>query len=378
MSRSSSLCVLFSALAATSAVQAAPPVPEFLSVEELTGHPGLITAVSSDGRVFSGNTSEEGKTLPFRYSVKDGYRVLVLPADLPADTEGVWMAGMSDEGSAVYGHLQYDEQDGTYMEGFVWTVKGGFQRVGQVEGGKYTVMRSITKNNKVLGGQYMVDGQAACFVWTPRDGIRRCEDVFPDFPAAINPLWISNNQKVIWAENYQNGFKTMRWVRDKGTVTFEDLPGGNNSLEASAMTGDGRFAVGNGHSETGYEAVFFESDGTLRRVFPARTFQSYSMGMTPGGRLVYGAIDPNLSQSMFSTGDSFFLDRKTGSVVKLSDILADHAPEAAAWTGVGVQCVSDNGDVIVGYGVNPAGKYSSWVLRGAAKLLMPKPQPAGH
>ena len=374
MNLSSGFCVVVSALAVTCAVQAAPKVPEFLPAVELTGHEGLITEISSDGKVVAGTTVENGMPMPFRHSAKDGYRVVALATDLPETATSASLTGLSDDGSTAYGHFQYSEAGVTRHEGFVWTKKGGFQRVGLVEDGNYTVMRAITKNGKVLGGQYIVDGEPAAFVWTPAEGIRPCAEVYPGFPAEVSsPLWISNNQKVVWATGFGNGATTMRWTRDQGMMKYYDLPGGDDSLEAYAVTGDGRLAVGAGRTLKGYEAVLLLENGTADPLFPDANFQSVAQGVTPGGRLVYGVIDGNRSTTNFQAQNAFFLDRKTGTEVRLSDILERYAPEVAEeWSGVSLSRVSDNGDVIVGSGVYQ-GKFSSWVMRNVAKVLMPKP-----
>lgn len=376
MYRSRTLSLLIPLLAATG--HAAPPAPpHFITAEELTGRDVGLDFISNDGKVFSGTFLNDGRAAAYRYSAKDGFQILA--TDLPPATEGLWTAGMSDEGKSVYGHLQYAAGGVTYLEGFVWSTKDGFKRMGQVSEGSYTVARSITGNNKVLAGQYQAEGQPASFLWTPRDGIRIYSSLFPDFPAAATSIeWISNNLRVVWATGYDNGYTTMRWTQGKSVVTYEDLPGGNDSVVLNAVTANGRLAFGASATEIGYEAVSFRSDGIVERLFSHSDFQSMASGVTPGGRLVMGNLDENLSQSEFRGSDSFFIDRQTGRLTLLSDLFSSQVPEAAGWTRMIANSISANGNTVIGEGLDPEGRFKSWVLTGVTKHITAKPARVGR
>jgi hypothetical protein len=348
------------------------PAPVFQTAEELTGNTVNLFSVSKNGSVYSGTFLHEGKAAAYRYSAQDGFQILA--TDLPADTEGVWQAGMSDEGRLVYGHLQYDAGGVTYLEGFVWTTTGGFQRLGQIGGGSYSVAHSVTANNKVVGGQYRTEGgQHEAFLWTERDGIRSLASIFPDYPAAgKNPEWINNKRTVVWAVGYANGYTAMLWMKGKGAITFADLPGGRDSLSLEAIIPNGRLAFGYGSSVTGYESVSFRTDGRVERLFPDADFQTIALAAALGGRVVAGVVDSDLGQN-FTTDDNFFLDRKTGKLTYLSDLLSTWVPEAAGWTGMTVVGISANGDVVIGNGWDGSNVSRFWALRGVKKLITGKP-----
>lgn len=355
--------------------QAAPPIePLFQSAEELTGHAIKLHAISNDGKVFSGTFVNGGMPTAYRYSAKDGFQILASASDLPADTEGVWEAGMSDEGKLIYGHLQYDEGGVTYLEGFVWTTTGGFQRMGLPSGATSAVASSVSGNNKTLGGQFEVGGQQSASIWTQRDGFRSYDSLFPDFPAGgTSPDWISNKLNVAWVTGYNNGFRTMRWVKGKGTITYTDLAGGSDSATLNTVTANGRLGFGSGDTDIGHEAISFGADGSVTRLFPQSEFQSMATATALGGRLVAGYLDKNLSQSSFRGSDSFFIDRKTGKITFLSDLFAAHVPAADGWTDMTMAGLSANGNILIGSGLAPGGQRLSWILTGVKKLITGKP-----
>lgn len=145
---------------------------------------------------------------------------------------------------------------------------------------------------------------------------------------------------------------------------------GGGQLYLTASTVSGSRALGFSSSELGFQAVVLSGDGSVVPLFENPAFQSIPVASILRGRVVMGFHDGNLSPDSFDADDSFFVNRLSGKVVLLSEILAVELPQLSEWSRMTVKAVSADGNTVVGEGINPTGGLESWTISGFKKPLL--------
>lgn len=346
----------------------------FRSSQEVVGRQTEFQFISQDGKTFAGTTLEAGRAAAFRCSESGGFQIL--GTSLPSVTEGVWTQGMSPDGSVVFGYLQHGAYPNIFLEGFVWNQANGFRRIGHLVGSSYSVCSAISPDGLTIAGQAEASSVVSSFLWTSGNGIEPFPDRFPDFPtAATGPVYLSNDARTVWADTWDNGSSVILWHQGFAPTIYTDLPGGYKNLSVQAVTHNGALAFGSGATGTGFSAVEFRPDGTLKLLLPNQPFQSMTRGATSDGRLVIGHVDYRLDASSLSATDSFMLDRQTGNVRFLSALIAESIPAATGWNTLYLTAISGDGNTAIGSGIDPSGNFDSFVLEGLKDLIIPPDKP---
>lgn len=326
--------------------------------------------ISQDGKTFAGTTLNAGRATAYRFTESGGFQYL--GTSLPPVTEGVRAQGMSPDGSLVFGYLQHGAYPNIFLEGFVWTQANGFRRTGHLAGSTYSVCRAVSPDGQTIAGQAEVGSVISSFLWTSGNGIEPIAGRFPDFPtAATGPVYLSNDARTVWTNTWDNGSSVIHWRQGLVPTFYADLPGGYKNLSVRAVTPDGALAFGSGATDTGFSAVEFKPDGTLELLLPNQPFQSMTTGTTTDGRIVIGYVDHHLDTSSMSATDSFILDRQTGRVRFLSEIISESIPAVAGWSQVYLTAISGDGNAAICTGTDPNGNRDSFVLEGLRELIIP-------
>jgi probable HAF family extracellular repeat protein len=311
--------------------------------------------ISADGLVVVG-TSSGSTTNAFRWTAG-----VMEPLDEPTGTIGIFGANdASADGSVIAGDLS------TAVGGAGrWTAAGGWSVLGDLPGGR-------------IGGTasgVSADGSVVV-------GSGRSESSEP--------------------------FEAIRWTPGGGIVGLGDLSGGSLNSVALATSGDGSVVVGLGNSDRGFEVFrWTAADGMVGLGFPPGGFRSDPGGISADGKVIVGLTggqafrwtaknpsrldDPNnmelLGDLVPGTPNSAALDASAdGSVVvgrgsgfglqafiwdcangmrNLSQILIAEGlgSEIGTFQLREATAVSDDGEMIAGWGEHTNGDLEAWVAR---------------
>ncbi len=224
-------------------------------------------------------------------------------------------ASVSADGSVVTGT---SGEFGTDTRAFRWTESGGMQDLGVLQPGDISLGNGISADGSVIVGLSGFDNTVQAFRWTQADGMQGLAPA-AGYDAAY-ARGISGDGSVIVGESYHTslaGGEAVRWVDGGVAEGLGTLPG-TQFAAPYATSGDGSVIVG----EAGVDIPFLWTQ-------PA--------GMRP-----------------------------------LVDVFTDAGLDFTGWEIEIVRDISDDGNSIVGWGVNPDGVEEGWIAR-----LTTVPEPSG-
>ncbi len=299
-------------------------VPLFFSSSEATG-------VSADGRVVVGFSSSTTTSRAFRW--QDGVLTSVTP--------GV-ANGVSGNGSVIVGEL-----NGTAWK---WSESGGLE---PLEGDN--AFAANTDGSVVVG--WRSDGLDTIGVrWI--NGTRSDIGDLAGGEIFSTPFGVSGDGAVICGTGDSgNGQEAYRWSAGQFTP-LGDLAGGAFSSDANGVSRDGTVIVGRGNPGGG---SFSRATRWVNGVGPADlgdlaggTNFSSAFACSADGSVVVG-----YSSSVAGT-EAFIWDQANG-MRSLKQVLTDLGVQGLdSWRLERALAVSDNGMVIVGFGLNPSGVREAW------------------
>jgi len=142
------------------------------------------------------------------------------------------------------------------------------------------------------------------------------------------------------------------------------LPGGNVS-EARGVNADGTVVVGFGTAagiSSGEAFRWTQAGGMAGLGFLPGGSYSEANGVNADGTVVVG------SSSASGTGPAFRWTQ-AGGMQSVQALLAAKGVSTTGWTLTSAQGVSADGQVIVGYGVDPSGRTQAWIARLGTPFL---------
>jgi uncharacterized membrane protein len=153
----------------------------------------------------------------------------------------------------------------------------------------------------------------------------------------------------------QEGF---RWFDDSDPLTLNMSSMGTATSFASAVSSDGKFAVGGG---IGGEAFLWDTDEPYSVIslggLPWDFNSSRGNDVSADGSIVVG-------ESASYTGarrDEAFIRDAVNGLRRLQDVLSAEGINLTGWTLAAANGISDDGSTIVGWGINPVGQNEAWV-----------------
>jgi len=314
-----------------------------------------------------------------------------------------------DSGVVVgMGFIPPDNGDpATGYRALCWT-GAGLQNLGTLGGGPYWFSSSqgvSADGSVVVGGSSSADGQRA-FRWTSAGGMVSLGTLPKNTSSSAHGV-SSNGLVVVGKSTHpRNGDRAFRWTSTGGMASLGTLRHGSYS-EAWAVSGDGSVVAGLSGSGNGDRAFRWTSSG-MKDLGPAlsrnntrgdissngsvvvgTTGISYSDPITSDracrwtvtSMLVLGTLQPgwgswatgvNWDGSMVvgSSGSelapgnarrAFFWTPALG-MVDLNTYLPAIGIHLNGWTLVEADAISDDGTIIVGYGLNPDSQPEAWVV----------------
>ncbi len=259
-------------------------------------------------------------------------------------------------------------------EAFRWTSDGGMQGLGVLPGDYLSVAYATSANGETVVGYSRDDSGFSdvgfqAFRWTtdgsPMQGLGFLDGAETRFSKAYATS--ANGNTVVGESSPPKtlGLKkeAFCWTSDGGMQGLGVLTGGHLSV-ALDVSANGETVVGFSDSDVGEQAFRWTPSGGMKGLGDGRykTF-SVAFGVSADGGVVVGRFRSRW-------GDEAFIWDSTSGMRSLQDVLVvdyglvDHGLEkdllAGSWTLLEATGISDDGRVIVGYGLNPQGNTEAW------------------
>jgi probable HAF family extracellular repeat protein len=322
--------------------------------------------------------------------------------DLPGGGYASGAHGISADGCTVVGVA--DGAAGS--EAFRWTAASGIVGLGDLGGGAYSSGAwNVSADGKVIVGTSATANGVEAFRWTAASGMVSLGDFSGGSTLSVAHGVSADGSVIVGYGNTATGQEAFRWTQAAGLVSLGDFAGGDNYSAAAGVSSDGRTIVGFGTSNSGVEAVRWNSAGAMVGLgqLPGGAYFSGANSLSGDGATVVGTDYSNLNGEAFvwsSSGGITGLgklptasndDRSEaydvsvtgriavgfatlpieGSVAivwdeahgmrRLDTLLASLGVNLAGWKLTEATAISDNGQTIVGRGVNAGGYAEGWM-----------------
>jgi len=308
--------------------------------------------VSADGSVVVGGGCGTWGEGAFRWTAATGMVALD-----PAGEFDVSVDGVSADGAVVVGwHRRANTND--LIEAFRWTSATGIVEIGDLPGGGIESYSSAASadGSVVVGRGHGASGLEA-FRWTSGGGTVGLGDLpgasFWSTASAVS----ADGSVVVGLANANNSDgQAFRWTAASGMVGLGVLPGGLFGSRANGASADGSVIVGSSSTASGGEAMLWTSAGGMMGLgyLPghlAPDAESRAFGVSADGSVVVGQSQPD-NNGM--TSEAFVWTQANG-MQRLRDVLiANGVTGLDNWVLREVSNISDDGQWVVGHGINPS------------------------
>lgn len=354
----------------TVSVDPDPVVPRRGSFQGLGDLPGgeyqsRAFAVSADGSAVVGySASGSGEWEAFRWSGAEG---MVPLGHLPGRELRSYALAVSADGSVVVG-ASSSAQGEEGGEAFRWTEAEGMVGLDILNSRAWDVSAD---GSVIVGCSDMTpDEERQAFRWTEAEGMVSLGHLYEGKPRS-EARGVSADGSVVVGFSWSPypGFvdpEVFRWTQAEGMVGLGRLDDQGNSY-AEGVSADGSAVVGYSSSSLGLMEAFrwtAETEMAGLGDLPGNDFGSRAWAASADGSVVIGYGHSWLG------GEAFIWDADSG-MRSLKDVLTNEyglGPQLTGWTLCGPRGISDDGTVIVGYGINPSGQTEAW-----RAVLIPEP-----
>lgn len=328
--------------------------PVFLGLGDLPGGANVSVAwgVSADGTTVVGTSESAAGTEAFRWTVAEG---MIGLADLPGGAFVSYASDVSADGSVVVGQSQSAPVPAS--EAFRWTTPTGLAGIGDLEGGSFfSTAVAVSYNGHVIAGTGNTANGSAAYRWTAQTGMAALDNPFGVAATSTAYDMSADGSTIVGVvEPGVSAPQAFRWTPTEGMIGLGALPGGSGVSSARAVSGDGLSIFGVSDSAQGLRAFrWTDADGLE----------------------MLGEIDPAAASSDGSlvVGTDFALERaliwdEIHGVRDLQSVLqGGFGVDIDGWQLLSARGMSASGTVIVGAGINPAGRLEAWMA------VIPEPQ----
>jgi probable HAF family extracellular repeat protein len=333
-------------------------------------------SISADGSVVVGE-SISGSSTPmfeaFRWTKTGG---MVGLGDLSGGIFRSGADGASADGSVIVGH----GISASGGEPFRWTQTGGMVGLGFVSGSMGSGALCTSADGSIVAGVIywgiLVSPTPKIyepFRWTESGGIVGL-GYLPggSFLSNIHPDSISADGSIIvgysdYSSGAQSGVQAFRRTEAGGMVGLGALSPGNYNSYGEAISADGSVIVGNSESVSGREAFRWTEAGGMVGLGNLPGGWSSAWAASADGSVIVGGSFSGLNL------EAFIWD-EINSIRSLKDVLTnDYGIDLTGWVLNSASSISNNGLIIVGDGINPAGANEAWLADLSGN---PVPEPA--
>ncbi len=318
----------------------------------------LAMDVSADGLTILGScataeTTNTGVVEYFVWTMEQGKVPTSELFTLPTRYE---ITRLSPDGSSLIGRSEF---------GFVWSQENGLEKLPTLS---ETDERSLpfaasVKANTIVGTSPTTNGKAAVY-WDENRDVH----VIDGSIGGSGPIGVSaDGVAVVGVALVPQGREAFRWTQAGGLQLLGDLLGGQHESQATAISHDGSTVVGTTSSAQtppgrSTEPFRWTTDAGMTSLgFPQGRLSASPNDVSGDGSLVVGTSYRGVNGD--SALKAFVWNEEGGSQDLKYWLSTDHRLSNAllGWELSEANAVSADGKVIVGYGINPAGKYEGWV-----------------
>ena len=318
--------------------------------------------ISADGLVVVGTARTDSGREAFRWTRDEG---MVSLGDLPGGEIDASAEAASADGSVIVGTGRTD----VGWEAFCWTQETGLVGLGVFPDATWEIesrARDVSADGNVIVGESgdygAAPGRSHAFRWTQENGMVRLGELndVPSIHPRVRARAVSSDGSVVVGYDFVkppvNGYEAFRWTEQLGMKGL-----GHRYSQAYGVSADGLVAVGK----------TYVGDRAMRWVEGAYSGRLASAG---GAQAAYDAsADGSVivgTRSTTSIPEKAMIWSDRWDSLLLDDILIDGGIDLQGWTLWHAEAVSDDGTVIAGWGINPAGRNEAWIA------TIPVPEPA--
>lgn len=326
------------------------------------GEESQATAISRDGLVVVGYTRFGAlgrESEAFRWTAMDG---MVGLGGLPGWETDASRNSRANEVSA-HGEVIIGRSDSTLRpdgEAFRWTADGGMEPM-ITHLANPTSLRS-SGANAISDDGGIIYGSGVAF----NNGQYSLRYDHGGYHQTIRPSAqaVSSDGVLAAANRFNAGSGTNAAFRDdwSGTTSIPlgDFSGGVESAAALDITADGDTIVGWGTTSFGQEPFIWTEAGGLQRLGPLPTVfwnGAQANAISANGEIIVG-------EGISGAGGAFIWTPENGYQVLMDVLIDDFELDLQNWQYlISATDVSGDGTTIVGYGVNPSGRFEAFVAR---------------
>ena len=319
---------------------------------------------------------------------------------------------VSANGSVVCGYSSSTNSGASSFEAFRWTATNGMVALGDLPGGTYTSFaKAISADGSTVVGFSSSSSGDEAFRWT-QTGIIGLGDL-PGGLTTSSAYGVSAAGDVVvgFSSSTASGTRSeaFRWTAATQMVGLGDLPGGNYDSRAWGVSGDGTVIVGESSSASGNEAFRWTAAGMVGLGdLAGGSFNSIAYGISTDGSTItgYGLPPSNVHEAFrwktngmsglgalpcdtWSIGRAvsgngavivgdpqssscrcvFIWDAQHGMRDLLNVLTNGWGLNLQGWQLCRATALSFDGNVIVGYGINPSGQTEAWLANIAPPVL---------
>jgi probable HAF family extracellular repeat protein len=318
----------------------------------------VATGVSADGTTvcgYSSSTASGASYEAFRWTATNG---MVALGDLSGGTFRSFAQAISADGTTVVG----DSNSSNGNQAFRWTQATGMAGLGDLPGGNvFSYANAVSADGGVVAGESSstLSGttRAEAFRWTPTNGMTGLGDLpggdFDSHAYAVS----ADGTGIIGNSSSSNGNEAFRWTAATGMVGLGDLAGGNFSSIAYGISADGSTIVGYGSPPSNVHEAFRRTtaSGMVGLGFLPCDTWTIARAVSGDGSVIVG--DPQASTCRCV----FIWDAQHGLRELLNVLTNNYGLNLTGWQLCRATALSYDGNVIVGYGVNPLGQTEAWI-----------------
>ncbi len=332
--------------------------PSFMGLGDLPNGPAysVPSTISGDGSTVvgtSGSAASFGYE-PFRWNVSTG---MIGLGGIPGEGNFNGTAnGVSFDGAIVAGWCRTTT---TNEQAFRWTISGGMESLGQLPGGlPGSNAIAVSVDGQVIVGQARAaDGAQEPMRWTASRGMESLGRLSPSLGGLA---WSTSGDGSIVIG--QSGNVPFRWTSSNGMQSLGDLPGGSTNGSAFDITPDGAIIVGDGTSAFGSKKAarweFAQGWTPLPDLFGSSGFESLAQSISADGAMIVGESYMGGSPGLGGIATLWDVNGARSVQDMLQD---DFGLDLAGWTLKAATGISDDGQVITGWGTNPSGQVEAWI-----------------
>lgn len=339
------------------------------------GFESISGNLSADGKFVTGNSSSTNGTEAFLWTNETG----MVGLGMPLGSQDSFGTAVSNDGNTVVG-LHGEPPPIFSTRAMRWTNGGGAVDFDPFPVGAASRFASgLSADGSTIVGDFQPDEfqDSAAYHWsggtlTEIDDSAGASAVSADGSVVVGTDLIIHDTPPATNEAFI-------WTAVDGLTRLGYLPGGSGSSSAAGVSADGQVVVGGSFNASGsYEAFRWIEGGGMVGLgdLPGGIFESLANDTTADGRIVVGSSIVGLTTTPFGVGPDYdpFIWDATHGMRNLVDVLTyEHGlgAELLSWDLIEATAISDNGRVIIGNGINPAGNFEAW-----RAVLVPEPSTA--